>query len=152
MIMYVLHTGVKAVSAAVALLEASAGHDAMHSMALRLVLSPAILPQIAQPPAEEVPELVSSLIALQCHAAPAANLMPYRECYSIVARSIVSVRLTGMWQGARKCKPLICDSGFRLLRCLQDDEDEAEASGAQEDSHDLLVAGGVHPLLAARAP
>ena len=41
--------GVKAVSAAVALLEASVSHDAMHSSALRLVLSPSILPQIAQP-------------------------------------------------------------------------------------------------------
>ena len=44
----------KAVSAAVALLEASVSHDSMHSTALRLVLSPSILPQIAQPPADEV--------------------------------------------------------------------------------------------------
>ena len=44
----------KAVSAAVALLEASVSHDAMHSTALRLVLSPSILPQIAQPPPDEV--------------------------------------------------------------------------------------------------
>ena len=38
-----------AVSAAIALLDASVGHDPMHSMALRLVLSPSILPHIAQP-------------------------------------------------------------------------------------------------------
>lgn len=43
-----------AVSAAIALLDASAGHDAMHSMALRLVLSPSILPHIAQPPSDAV--------------------------------------------------------------------------------------------------
>lgn len=49
--------GVKAVSAAVALLEASVSHDAMHSTALRLVLSPGILPQIAQLPPHEVPLL-----------------------------------------------------------------------------------------------
>ena len=46
--------GVKAVSAAVALLEASVSHDAMHSTALRLVLSPGIPHQIAQPPPDEV--------------------------------------------------------------------------------------------------
>ena len=37
-----------------ALLEASVSHDSMHSTALRLVLSPSILPQIAQPPLDEV--------------------------------------------------------------------------------------------------
>lgn len=50
----VVHAGVNAVSAALALLVSSAGHDAMHSVALRLVLSPSILPQIAQPRPDEV--------------------------------------------------------------------------------------------------
>ena len=46
--------GVNAVSAALALLISSVGHDSMHSIALRLVLSPSILPQIAQPRPDEV--------------------------------------------------------------------------------------------------
>ena len=46
--------GINAVSAALALLVSSVGHDAMHSVALRLVLSPSILPQIAQPGPDEV--------------------------------------------------------------------------------------------------
>ena len=49
-----MHAGVNAVSAALALLVSSVGHDAMHSVALRLVLSPSILPQIAQPRPNEV--------------------------------------------------------------------------------------------------
>ena len=49
-----VRAGVNAVSAALALLVSSAGHDAMHSVALRLVLAPSILPQIAQPCPDEV--------------------------------------------------------------------------------------------------
>ena len=49
-----VHAGVNAVSAALALLVSSVGHDTMHSVALRLVLSPSILPQIAQPRPDEV--------------------------------------------------------------------------------------------------
>jgi len=37
------------------------------------------------------------------------------------------------------------------LIVLQEAEDEAEASAVQEDSYEILVSGGVHPLLAARA-
>ena len=49
-----VRAGINAVSAALALLVSSVGHDAMHSVALRLVLSPSILPEVAQPRLDEV--------------------------------------------------------------------------------------------------
>ena len=49
-----VRAGVNSVSASLALLDSSVGHDAMHSIAMRLVLSPSILPQLAQPHLDEV--------------------------------------------------------------------------------------------------